>query len=240
MSRQHLLEPMQRDVREALEVERAAVSGPDDAKARVFDRVASTVGQVSASATSGVGSEPGSGSQAAASARRPGPGWTSPRWHIATFILGSMAGVLGWRATQAPAPPRVVHVEPKPPAESAPTPPVHADDVPPPSPAPTSTSGPTSAAAAPRDSLPAERALLDIARSAFGRGQSDEALAALARHEARFPPGQLAEEREALAVRSLVLGGHTSEARARAARFRKRYPTSVMLPAVEASLGASP
>lgn len=239
MSRQHLLEPLQRDVREALAVERAAVSGPDDAKARVFNRVASTVGQVSASTDSGSRGESGTGNQAP-SARGRAPWWTSPRWHIATFALGSLAGGLGWRATHAPPPPRVVHVEPAPRRESAPPPTVHAEESPPLSAAPTSASGTAPAAATPRDSLAAERALLDIAQSAFGRGESDEALAALARHEARFPAGQLAEEREALAVRSLVLGGHTSEARARAARFRKRYPTSVMLPAVEASLGDSP
>jgi len=241
MRREHLLEPLERDVREALEVERIAVSAPDDARARVLDRVTSTVGLISTSVASGGGRpDPGSGTRAAASARTGAQWWASPLWHVASFALGSMAGILGWRATQAALPPKVVYVDRALPAAPAPVPTVSAAFAPVLSPASLAAQAPPSAPATPGDSLAAERALLDIARSAFGRGEGDEALVALARHEKLFPGGQLAEEREALAVRSLVLGEHVSEARARGARFRRRYPTSVMLPAVEASLGTLP
>jgi len=241
MRREHLLEPLERDVREALEVERIAVNGPDDARARVLDRLTDTLGLATASVTPGGGrSEPGSGTRTVASARGGARWWASPLWHVVSFALGSMAGILVWRATQAPPPPHVVYVDRALPVAPALAPTVNAALAPLLPAAPPSAQGPVSAPASSGDSLAAERALLDIARSAFGRGEGDEALAALARHEKVFPGGQLAEEREALAVRSLVLGEHVSEARARGARFRKRYPTSVMLPAVEASLGTLP
>jgi hypothetical protein len=236
-----LPEPLDRDVREALEFERGDLSGPDDAKARVLERVAGTVGLLSTSAGGGGRSEPASGTRVATHPRAGARWWRSPLWHLVTFALGTMAGALAWRATQAPLPSRVVYVDRSPPAASAPAPTVETIAAPLQSaPAPASPQAPASAPASPGESLASERALLDVARSAFGRGESDEALAALARHEKLFPGGQLAEEREALAVRSLVLAGRASEARARAARFRKRYPTSVMLPAVEASLDGTP
>jgi hypothetical protein len=236
MKRPIPLDPLDRDVREALEFEKLSVSGPDDAKARVLDRVTGTVGLLTASGASGGRSEPRS--ETRLTGHTGAQWWASPLWHLVSFALGSMAGALAWRAAQAPSPPRVVHVDRSPPAASAPAPTAEtaASPVQLPAPAPPA---PVSAPA-PGDSLAAERALLDVARSAFGRGEGDEALGALARHEKLFPGGQLAEEREALTVRSLVLAGHEREARARAARFRKRYPTSVMLPAVEASLDAAP
>jgi hypothetical protein len=235
-----LLQPLDRDVREALDLERGALSGPDDAKARVLERVTSTLGVLSTSVAGGR-SEPGSGPRVATRLRTGAHWWASPLWHLVSFALGTVAGALAWRATQAPLPPRVVYVDRSPPATSAPPPAATTSAAPLASgPAPTSPQAPASAPASPGESLAAERALLDVARSAFGRGEGDEALAALARHERLFPGGQLAEEREALAVRSLILARRASEARARAARFRKRYPTSVMLPAVEASLDGAP
>jgi hypothetical protein len=50
----------------------------------------------------------------------------------------------------------------------------------------------------------------------------------------------LTEEREALAVKALLLAGRDDEARQRAARFRERYPQSLFLPALEAKLRALP
>lgn len=241
MKRPLLLEPLDRDVREALEFERGDFSGPDDAKARVLERVVGTVGLLSPSAAGGARSEPVSGTRVATRMRTGAPWWGSPLWHLVTFALGTMAGALAWRATQAPLPSRVVYVDRSPPAASAPAPTAEPIAAPLQSaPAPASAQAPASAPVSSGESLAAERALLDVARSAFGRGESDEALAALTRHERLFPVGQLAEEREALAVRSLVLAGRASEARVRAARFRKRYPASVMLPAVEASLDGAP
>ncbi len=52
-------------------------------------------------------------------------------------------------------------------------------------------------------------------------------------HLARFPDGQFAEEREALAIRALAMAGRVDEARARAALFRDAFPES-MLPVEDA------
>jgi hypothetical protein len=83
-----------------------------------------------------------------------------------------------------------------------------------------------------RDTAGKERELLDRARAAFGRGDLDDAYRTLNTHGARYPKGVLAEEREALAVRTLAGLGRSDEARARARRFEATYPDSVMLPVV--------
>jgi hypothetical protein len=233
------LAPLERDVREALEFERVVVFGLEEAKAkaRVLDRVESTVG-IGGGTPHGPGPGPapvaaGAGADADVRARRA----TSPLWHLVSFGLGLVSGVVVWRAVHGASPPQVVYVDRDRPV--APAPPRTPDAVltapavstPPLVPANAVSNG------SPANALAAERALLDVARSAFGRGEGDEALAVLARHERAFPNGQLAEEREALAVRCLVLTSRADEARARGARFRRRYPTSVMLPAVEGALG---
>lgn len=87
------------------------------------------------------------------------------------------------------------------------------------------------------DSFVAERRVLDAARTALARGDADDALRSLAAHEKAYPSGALAEEREALFVRSLASAGRMDEARARASRFRAKWPKSLMLPAVEAAAG---
>ena len=51
-----------------------------------------------------------------------------------------------------------------------------------------------------------------------------------------FPDGQLAEERESVRVQALVMSGHRERAEEVADAFRARYPNSVYLPAIEASL----
>jgi hypothetical protein len=224
---------LERDIREALEFERAAVFGPEEAKARVRGRVETTVG-IAAGGTPG--DRPGGG-PAAPGARARTRRLTSPLLHLVSFSIGSVAGVLVWRAVHGSSPPQIVYVDRDRPVASPPPPtPDAIATAPVASPPPAAlTNAPSNGS--PGNSLAAERSLLDVARSAFGRGEGDAALAALARHEKIFPNGQLAEEREALAVRCLVLTSRADEARARAARFRRRYPTSVMLPAVEASLG---
>jgi hypothetical protein len=85
-------------------------------------------------------------------------------------------------------------------------------------------------------SLAAERAVLEIARNAVGRGEGAVALRALERHAAEFPRGRLAEEREALAVQALELAGRRSEARARAEQFRSRFPKSLLRAAIAGTL----
>jgi hypothetical protein len=102
---------------------------------------------------------------------------------------------------------------------------------------------PTSEASAPptRDAeLAAERALIEMARSALAHGQSTQALDAVSRHVSKYPSGQLVEERESIAVHALVAAGRAAEAHARAESFRKRFPKSIFLPAVEAAAGSAP
>lgn len=89
-------------------------------------------------------------------------------------------------------------------------------------------------------SLAEESLLIARAQSALARGRSAAALEALAEHEARFPDGQFAEEREALAVRALVAGGDLEAARARAAAFEAAYPRSPLLRVVRAALEPAP
>lgn len=85
-------------------------------------------------------------------------------------------------------------------------------------------------------SLSAEQALVETGRTALVRGDRPSALVALDRHAAQFPNGQLAEEREVLAVRALVGAHREQEAAERAARFRLKYPESVMIPLVDQAL----
>jgi hypothetical protein len=65
------------------------------------------------------------------------------------------------------------------------------------------------------------------------------ALAATAEHARKYPNGVLAQEREAIAVRALLLLGRTAEARARVSRFQATFPDSLLLPALESSVSAA-
>lgn len=88
--------------------------------------------------------------------------------------------------------------------------------------------------------LAAEQSLLDPARAALASGDGAAALARLALHERRFPAGLLSQEREAMAIRALVLTGARADAERRAAAFRSRYPGSLLGPTIDATLRARP
>ena len=100
---------------------------------------------------------------------------------------------------------------------------------------------PAAAATAPANSalagsvstLAAERELLDVGRAALARGRGEDALAAAKSHAKEFPAGQLAEEREVLAIQALRVSGKKAEASGRAAQFAKRYPESIYAAALE-------
>jgi hypothetical protein len=98
----------------------------------------------------------------------------------------------------------------------------------------TATGTPSSAAGL----LAAEQALLDPARAAIARGDGRGALARLALHEHRFANGALAQEREAMTIRALVLAGDRDSARRRADTFQTRYPGSLLWPMITATLDA--
>jgi hypothetical protein len=176
------------------------------------------------------------------------PAWVA----AATFVVGAATGALVGPRVSGPRPadysvqnapiavPRAVDgpkLAPTPPdTQAAPT--VDVRDLPRVASAQPASSAPSPASARPSTSdLTAERSLLDVARTALGRGDFANALVSADAHQKRFPKGALAEEREALAVQALAGAGRRDEARARAERFAKSFPGSILLPAVEAAGG---
>jgi len=77
----------------------------------------------------------------------------------------------------------------------------------------------------PTDDLAAEQRLLEAARRALD-GSPAAALASLEQHGVVFPNGQLAAEREYLAIRALGRLGRHAEADDRRAAFLDAFPTS--------------
>ncbi len=89
----------------------------------------------------------------------------------------------------------------------------------------------------PRDErLAAERALLEKGRTALTRGDAPGSLAVVADHARRFPDGELAEEREALRIQALLAEDRRAEALAVLGAFRRRFPGSLLLPALDREL----
>jgi outer membrane protein assembly factor BamD (BamD/ComL family) len=66
---------------------------------------------------------------------------------------------------------------------------------------------------------------------------AEASLALLERHVQRFPNSTLTQEREVLTVKALMKLERVDEARARAAQFKERWPTSPHLLRVEALVG---
>jgi hypothetical protein len=79
----------------------------------------------------------------------------------------------------------------------------------------------------------AELQLLRAAREALTRGDFGAALVAVGEHARRFRNGTLAEEREALRVKSLAGLGRHDDAQRAAARFHVMFPHSVLLSTFE-------
>ena len=94
---------------------------------------------------------------------------------------------------------------------------------------------PSASAAPSATSLGEEQRLLDTARAAVARQAYSAALSTLGEHEARFPRGRLAEERELLYVQALAGSGSTAAASERAKAFERQFPGSIFLPAVKAA-----
>jgi hypothetical protein len=169
-----------------------------------------------------------------------------PLWTLAAALaVGGAAGLLYPRApvervvtVQAPpviAPPITAEAASAP---EATLPSISMKDLP--SAPPLVPSGASTATVVTGGDLAAERALLDVARTALGRGDGASSLVACDEHARTFVRGALAEEREAIAVQALVLEGRGDDARARAERFRRTHPRSILLPAVLAAAGVSP
>jgi len=82
------------------------------------------------------------------------------------------------------------------------------------------------------DPFAAELDLLQRAHGAYTRRDFSAALTLIAEHARRFAHGHLAEQREALRVRSLAGSGRADEAHRAAAAFAIQFPRSVLLPRV--------
>ena len=86
--------------------------------------------------------------------------------------------------------------------------------------------------------LNVERQLIEAARTALVRRDSQFALQTLEKLRRDFPSGQMAEERESLQVQALQQARRDDEARAAAKAFVEKYPRSVFGPAVEGAINA--
>jgi hypothetical protein len=82
-------------------------------------------------------------------------------------------------------------------------------------------------------SLRAERLLLETASAALMKGDHASAIAALKQHQARFPKGELAQEREVLLVQALKASGDGAAADQRAKDFKKKFPGSLQQDSVD-------
>jgi hypothetical protein len=219
------LDPIDPDLGSLFVAERTRGHAPAASKARVLERLDASIATGAAAETAPAAA----GAAGASLGAKLVP-------IVAAFVVG---GAVGGAAVNFSREPRVVYVdrpvpvasvvppkvEPLPPTiELVPTPPVEKT-------AP-------SASAPQEGTLAAERAILDVARSALARGDGAHALEAADRHGRAFPRGQMAEEREAIAVQALVKLERLDEARARGTRFRTRYPNSVLGPVIDAALAA--
>jgi len=221
-------------------VERAARGGAPasvETRARVLARVEAILGSDGSS-----GGSPGRSSPPSVA---PGQ-WTRRALPLgASFLLGALAGAIAMRILSTPAtsPRGPINVDRAPASPTSTPAGAHEATAAPTAGPTTSTTSGKPAARSPqaevRPDLTAERQLLDKARQALDREDGAATLAAVAEHERRYPAGVLVQEREAMAVRALLLVGRTGEAQARATRFRTRFPNSVLLPAIESVIDAT-
>lgn len=247
------------DVRALLEGERDDLPAPSAAREMVLDRVFSTVGLAPAPHPAQPTQPPPpvvpatAGSATAATAAS--AGWTGALV-VGAVIVVVVAGSFAARS-RAPA---SVPVRSSVPVISSPiatsstvAPVVHAAPSPALAPrAPQATPEPASRPTANAhanagrpsatidespDALEEEQRLLGAAQRSLTQRDSAGALATIRAHARRFPRGTLAEERDALEIRALLLAQREDEARALAARFRRRYPDSVFIATIDARLG---
>ncbi len=236
------------DIEALLDAERARPPVDEAMQARLRARVGLGVGLGVGAVAITMGAAKGSAIKA----------WLSAKWFVLlTFFAGGLVG-FALRGIVAPSPSVYVPVGKDVPPTLAPSTsalPVSGSTTPPEAPVAASASASAKAAVVlPKPSVsvaasasgsvanPAadEAKLVEMARTALVRGSASDALAALDLHAARHPNGERAEEREALAVQALVKAGRADDARARAERFRKSFPGSIYLGAVNASIASLP
>jgi len=230
------LEP---DVLDAVRDARRILEPPADVRARMRSRLLASLPP----RPDGDGGDDGGTPGEKPPATPPSPMPKVPLWTVAAALaVGLSGGLLYPRAPEVrvvtvvaqPSAVAVVASTAMPAAPSSTLPSIAPSDLPSAAPA---VAAPSASFATPGAALEAERAMLDVARTALGRGDGPHALGACDDHGRKFPRGVLAEEREAIAVQALLLAQRTDDARARAERFRKSYPRSIFLPAVLAAVG---
>jgi hypothetical protein len=248
----HDFKPLPPDLEVLLQCERRA-PGPDpQVRARVRSRLAITLGLTGLGSSAAAGASPASAPAAAAPTAAPALG-PPALFKMGFGVVGALVLAAGTYLALRPEVP-----QPAASSSGVPVPQSLPKESPPAaSPAPSSVvthaigrvgadASTLSPGSTPRhrsisetaDALAAERALLDRARNALIRGDMGQALKLTAHHAHQFPRGQLAEERDSLAIRALVQEGELDAARARASQFRARYPHSIFLPALETALSS--
>lgn len=204
-------------------------------RARIADKVLLSVG------VGAVGAAAAAGVAKASVASAKGASVLTAKLAVVTavaFVAGGGAGAALYATTHAPAVPRlpeqpIVVLSGTPTSSVAPP----ASVVPAASsssaPAPPIPNGVSSSSTGSDGDLSSEKALIERARSALSRGDTNASLEAIRAHQKRFPNGRLNEERELIAIQALARSGQADAARARANSFRKNYPSSVFLPVVD-------
>lgn len=228
-------------------------SPPEGFEAKVLARIKQSVPP---SGGGGGSPAPGSAGQLAGAGARMGS-WGIPV-SVAALVVGLAGGMLLGRqlapkpeavvvaptkqevqpvVVAPPLPEREPEVNPPPVEEK---PPVLAINKPKATKAPTRESAVDAGVAARDIALSEERGLIEVARTSLARRDSARALQAISEHANRFPSGQLAEEREVLWVQALAASGDLAGARKKAAEFQRRFPESMLQPAVDAALTPNP
>jgi hypothetical protein len=248
------LTPLPPDVADLLGAGADLPGPPADTERRLYGRIAASVGIAGGiAATGGTAAAAGKTTGGAAAIAATGSAASTKL----ALIVAAVVAVAGGAGTAlyltggddapapavdraapvvAPAAPEPAAPEPAPePAALEPAPEPAAADEP-----PAEVAEPAAKPAPTVDSLAAERRLLDRARALIAGGDHTGALAQLRAHARRFPRGRLAEERDASWIHALVRAGRTDAARARAARFHRRYPDSLYGRSIDGAIESAP
>ncbi len=230
------LEPMNTELRDLLRANAPPLGAPKGMEAKLLARLSTAIPGLGSPPSPGGGGGGGGGAGAVAGTGvgvkvAIGVGVASLALAgVAVFGTGGTSETVAVRAPVVTTITASTSAQPESPSRSSDVPTMNVDSLPSAAPA-------VRAPAVASSDAVAEHAILDEARNALGRGDAAAALAAIERHQARYPNGALGEEREVLAIRALAAAGRTNDAHARAARFKARYPKSLFLPSVEQALG---
>jgi hypothetical protein len=268
MSEPKGLEPLDAEIASLLKGASLRDHAPDGAEARILARLAANAPALAAfvpaaalgtAATANAGATAKAGTAVATA--KAGTAVTAAKAGAVSMLAGKglvplavaflVGGATGGAAVHFGTAPRervVVNERSAPPSVPAAVAPSAPPEAPTPSVAPTqarhlvpaASAPPTTSAGPSAAQFAAERKVLDAARLAFARGEPEAALRELDAHARDFPRGSLSEEREALGVRALAEAGRRDEASARSARFKARFPGSLLLPVVEAVTREAP